>query len=227
MSTSSTSRARAYHPSGRSAAAFGPSHRLPTRLPRRVHCLWSRRCTESRPTATLPTSGHSVLYAVIFAVPAHRCPRLSPRRLTRRGSPRPCKVFLNRRVLPRLLRVPPRTSTGYVRGHFWPSLFLPPTPPYSSTTTSSPASLTRPRQFYFYNRQRLWPLFAALRLATALEPRQLVPQHGTKFILVLLYACSVLATPPRAFVPDASPSWQARIGASSSSVIRLKCISNF
>jgi hypothetical protein len=26
-----------------------------------------------------------------------------------------------------------------------------------------------------------------------------------KFILVLLYACSVLATPPRAFVPDASP----------------------
>jgi hypothetical protein len=38
-----------------------------------------------------------------------------------------------------------------------------------------------------------------------LEPRQQVPRHGAKFILVPLYACSVLATPPRAFVPDASP----------------------
>jgi hypothetical protein len=38
-----------------------------------------------------------------------------------------------------------------------------------------------------------------------LEPHQLVPRHGVKFILVLLYACSVLATPSRAFVPDASP----------------------
>jgi hypothetical protein len=98
-----------------------------------------------------------------------------------------------------------RASTGYVRGHFWPSSFPPPTSSSSSTTTSLPTSSTHPRQVYSYNCRWLRPLFAALRLAPALEPRQLVPRHGVKFILVLLYACSVLATPPRAFVPDASP----------------------
>jgi hypothetical protein len=96
-------------------------------------------------------------------------------------------------------------SIGYVCGHFWPSSFPPPTPSSSSTTTSPPAPLPRPRQVYSYNRRRLQPLFTALRHATALEPRQLVPRHGVKFILVPLYTCSVLATPPRAFVPDASP----------------------
>jgi hypothetical protein len=98
-----------------------------------------------------------------------------------------------------------RASIGYVRGHFWPSLFPLPTPSSSSSTTSSPASSPRPQQVYSYNRRRLRPLFIALRLATALEPCQLVPRHGVKFILVPLYACSVLAIPPRAFVPDASP----------------------
>jgi hypothetical protein len=71
--------------------------------------------------------------------------------------------------------------------------------------TLPPASSPRPRQVYSYNRRRLRPLFAALRLATALEPCQLVSRHGAKFILVPLYACSVLATPPRAFVPDVFP----------------------
>jgi hypothetical protein len=96
-------------------------------------------------------------------------------------------------------------STGYVRGHFWPLPFPPPTLSSLSTTTSPPASSPLPRQVYSYNRRRLRPLFAALRLTTSLEPRQQVPRHGAKFILVPLYACSVLATPPRAFIPDASP----------------------
>jgi hypothetical protein len=38
--------------------------------------------------------GCSVLRAVIFAVPMHRHPRLSPRHLPRCGSPHPCKVFV-------------------------------------------------------------------------------------------------------------------------------------
>jgi hypothetical protein len=98
-----------------------------------------------------------------------------------------------------------RASTGYVRGHFWPLPFPPPTPLASSTMTSPPASSPRPRQVYSYKRQWFWPLFATLRLATVLEPCSLVPRHGLKFILVPLYACSVLATPPPAFIPDASP----------------------
>jgi hypothetical protein len=98
-----------------------------------------------------------------------------------------------------------RASTGYVRGHFWPSPFPPPTPSSSSATTSPPAASPLPRQVYSYNRRRLRPLFAALRLATALEPRQQVPRHSAKFILVLLYACSVLATPLRAFVSSYPP----------------------
>jgi hypothetical protein len=96
-------------------------------------------------------------------------------------------------------------STGYVRGHFWPSSFPPSTSSSSSTTTSPPVSSPHPRQVYSYNRRQLWPIFVALRLATTLEPRQLVPRHGAKFIMVPLYACSVLATVQRAFIPDASP----------------------
>jgi hypothetical protein len=73
--------------SGCSAATFGPSRRLPTCLSRHVRCWWSRRCTDSRPTATSPLRGVASLHAVIFVVPAHRRPRLLPRRLPRRGSP--------------------------------------------------------------------------------------------------------------------------------------------
>jgi hypothetical protein len=65
-------RARVYHrpsiglplhpPLGRRAAAFGPCHRLPTRLPRYVCRWWSSRCTNSRPATTPPLQGtHSHL----------------------------------------------------------------------------------------------------------------------------------------------------------------------
>jgi hypothetical protein len=81
-------------PSGRSTVAFGPRHQLLTCLPRRVHRWWLRRCIDSRPAATSPLRGIAWLHAVIFAVSAHRCLRLSPRRLPRCGSPCPRKVFV-------------------------------------------------------------------------------------------------------------------------------------
>jgi hypothetical protein len=48
---------RCVAPSGRSAAAYGPSRRLQTCLPRRVSSWWSCRYIGSPPAATLPLRG--------------------------------------------------------------------------------------------------------------------------------------------------------------------------
>jgi hypothetical protein len=48
---------RCVAPSGRSATAYDPSCRLPTRLPRHVSSWWSRRCIDSCPAAMLPLWG--------------------------------------------------------------------------------------------------------------------------------------------------------------------------
>jgi hypothetical protein len=85
---------RCVAPSGRSAAALGPSRRLPMHLPRHARLLCSHCCIDSRLAATPPLRGVASLHAVIFAVPAHRRPRRSSHRLPWRGSPRPCKVFI-------------------------------------------------------------------------------------------------------------------------------------
>jgi hypothetical protein len=60
----------------------------------RTSSVASSRCTDSRTAATPSPQIVVLLHAVYLAVPAHRHPRLSPCRFPRRGSPRPCKVFV-------------------------------------------------------------------------------------------------------------------------------------
>jgi hypothetical protein len=189
-------------PSGRSAAANGPSCRLPTRLPRHVSSWWSRRYIESRPAATLPLLG--VASCARSSSPSPRIDVPGYHHAASNGAGRHVRARSSSscRVLPRLLRLPP---PRLYRLRVWPLLAIAVPTAYTvifvhydfaaSVIASSSTSLLLQSP----------TASAALCLATALEPRQLVPRHGVKFILVPLYACSVLATPPRAFVPDASP----------------------
>jgi hypothetical protein len=124
-------RARAYRrpsiglllrrPSGRSAAAYGPSRQLPMRLPRRIHSWWSRRCIDSRPAAMLPLRG---------VASCARSSSLSPRtdipgyrRADSHGAGRHIRARSSSscQVLPRLLRVPP---PRLYRLRAWPLLAI-------------------------------------------------------------------------------------------------------
>jgi hypothetical protein len=88
------------HPVGPQRRCLYPS-RLSTRIHMRVRRSWSRRCTNSRPIATPPLLGVASLHAVIFAILAHRHPRLSLCGLLRHGLPRPLRAWSL--PLPRLL----------------------------------------------------------------------------------------------------------------------------
>jgi hypothetical protein len=124
-------RARAYHrPSIGSPLRhpFGPQRRRlwskppASNTPSKAHTqLVVTLLHQLAPCSYAAPSGCSVLRAVIFAVPTHRHPRLSSRRLTWLETPRPCKVFVNRWVLLRLLRVPP---PRLYKLHAWPLLAI-------------------------------------------------------------------------------------------------------
>jgi hypothetical protein len=109
-------------PSGRSAATFGPCHRLPMRLPTHVRRWWSRRCICSRPAATSPLWGASRGYTRSSSlsphtnVPGCRCTAFhdADRHVCARSSS-------SHGVLPRLLRVLP-TQLYWLRA--WPLLAI-------------------------------------------------------------------------------------------------------
>jgi hypothetical protein len=98
---------RCVAPSGRSAAAYGPSHRLPMRLPRRIRSWWSHRCIDSRPAATLPLRG--VASCARSSSPSSRTDDPGCRRAASHGAGHHVRArsSSNCRVLLRLLRVPP------------------------------------------------------------------------------------------------------------------------
>jgi hypothetical protein len=87
-----TDRASGCHcvaPSGRNATALGLSRRLLTRL----HVAGGHTATSTR--AMPPLHGVASLHAIIFAIPAHRHPRLPSRCLPWCRLPCPRKVFVN------------------------------------------------------------------------------------------------------------------------------------
>jgi hypothetical protein len=112
---------RCVAPSGRSAAAYGPSHRLPTRLPRRIRSCWSRRCIDSCPAAMLPLRG--VASCARSSSPSSRTDVPGYRRAASRGAGRHVRARSSSscQVLPRLLRLPP---SRLYRLRVWPLLAI-------------------------------------------------------------------------------------------------------